>query len=115
MLKQILAAGFAATCLIAAPASAQVSVGLGTKVDLGTKVRVGAPYTYRGYRSGRWYYDDYQRRNRYYSAYGGYDCHRGFQYTWEGDNRTRYESYWCFDDGGRYYEVRSTRTSVRVR
>ncbi|WDI31690.1 hypothetical protein PUV54_00620 [Hyphococcus flavus] len=101
--------------LVSAPANAQVNLGVGADVDLGVELRVGEPYNYRGYRSGRWYYSEYERRGRYYDAYEGYDCHKGFKYTWHDDYRARYEAYWCFDDRDRRYEVRSTRTVARVR
>ena len=100
----------------AAPANAQINLGVGADVDLGVDVRVGDPYTYRGYNSGRWYpYDEPRRRGRYYDAYDGYDCYKAFRYTWHDDYRARYESYWCFDDRDRAYEVRETRAVVRVR
>ncbi|GJL94527.1 MAG: hypothetical protein DHS20C05_09320 [Hyphococcus sp.] len=118
MLKKVsIAATLAAASLMAAPANAQIGVGLGTDVDvdLGVRLQVGDPYTYRGYRSERWYYDDFERSGRYYDAYGGYDCHKGFKYTWHDDYRARYEAYWCFDDRDRRYEVSKSRTIVRVR
>ncbi len=115
MKKKFSIAGVIAACaLTTAPTNAQVDLGLGADVDLGVDVRVGGPYTYQGYRSDRWYYDDYERRGRYYESYGGYDCHKGFKYTWHNDYRARYETYWCFDDRDRRYEVRESRTVVRV-
>lgn len=116
MLKSISTAVLAAAMLAGAPANAQVGVDLGADVDLGVDVRVGDPYTYQGYRSGRWYpYEEPHRSGRYYDAYGGYDCYRAFQYTWEDDHRARYESYWCFDERGREYEVSRTRAVMRIR
>jgi hypothetical protein len=116
MLKEFSSIALSAGLMFAvAPASAQVNLDLGVDVDLGVNVRVGDPYTYRGYRSDRWYYDDYRREGRYYDAYGGYDCHQGFKYTWHDDYRARYEAYWCFDDDDRRYEVQRTRTVVRIR
>lgn len=103
------------TMVLSAPANAQIELGVGADVDLGVELRVGDPYTYDGYRSGRWYYSEYERHGRYYETYGGYDCHRGFQYTWHDDYRARYEAYWCFDESDRHYEVRRTRTVARVR
>ncbi len=105
----------AALLAFSAPAQAQISVGVGADVDLGVNLRVGDPYVYHGYHSDRWYYEDYRRDGRYYDAYGGYDCHKGFKYTWHDDYRARYEAYWCFDEKDRRYEARRTRTVVRVR
>ena len=112
------AAAFAMT----APAGAQLGVDLdgvgvdaGVDVDARAEFRTGDPYVYRGYNSGRWYpYERPRRAHRYYDAYGGYDCYRAFQYTWEDGYRTRYESRWCFDDDGRRYEVDGTRVAVRI-
>lgn len=101
--------------VLGAPAFAQVNVGVGADVDLGVELRVGDPYTYDGYHSGRWYYTEYERRGRYYETYDGYDCHKGFKYTWHDDYRARYEAYWCFDDNDHHYEVRRTRTVARIR
>jgi hypothetical protein len=117
MLKRIsIAALIAGGAFMLTPASAQVSLGVGADVDLGVNVRVGEPYTYNGYRSERWYpYTEPHRSGRYYETYGGYDCYRAFQYTWEDEYQARYDAYWCFDDRGREYEVRETRASVRVR
>lgn len=116
MLKRVSIAALASGLMLAAaPANAQINLDVGADVDLGVDLRVGDPYTYRGYHSGRWYYDDFERRGRYYDAYGGYDCHKGFKYTWHDDYRARYEAYWCFDDNDRRYEVRRTRAVVRVR
>ncbi len=118
MLKTISIAALSGALFVSTPAAAQVDLdlGAGADVDLGVDVRVGEPYTYRGYRSGRWYpYEDPRRRNVYYDQYGGYDCYRAFQYTWVDGHRAKYESYWCYDDGGRKYEVERTRAVVRVR
>ena len=116
MLKRVSTVVFASALLMGAPANAQLGVKLGTDVDLGVNVRVGDPYTYRGYHSGRWYaYEEPHRSGRYYDEYGGYDCYKAFQYTWYDDYRARYDSYWCFDDRGRKYEVSSTRAVVRIR
>ncbi len=119
MIRTIVLASAALLTFSAAPAAAQLGVDLdlGAKVDLDTdiNVEVGSPYRYRGYDSGRWYYYDEPRRaGRWYADYGGYDCRRGFYYTWEDDDRVRYESYWCFDDRGRDYEVRRTRVTARI-
>lgn len=116
MLTKISIAAIAgAAALIASPASAQLGVRLGTDVDLGVSVRVGEPYTYRGYHSDRWYpYEHPRRAHHYYEEYGGYDCYRAFQYTWDDDYRARYDAYWCFDDRDRDYEVRRTRVVVRI-
>jgi hypothetical protein len=104
-----------ASVALAVPAASQVSLDLGADVDVGVGVRVGEPYTYDGYYSGRWYpYDEPRRTGRWYEAYGGYDCYHAFQYTWDDGHRTRYESYWCFDERGREYEVRRTRVLVRI-
>lgn len=105
----------AALLVFAAPAQAQISVGVGADVDLGVNLRVGDPYVYHGYHSDRWYYEEYRREGRYYETYGGYDCHKGFKYTWHDDYRARYEAYWCFDDNDRRYEARKTRAVVRIR
>lgn len=101
--------------LIAGPAFAGIGVRLGTDVDLGVSVRVGEPYVYHGYHSGRWYpYEDPRRAHVYYDEYGGYDCYRAFQYTWYDGHRARYDAYWCFDEDGHDYEVRRTRAVVRI-
>ncbi len=116
MLKQVSFAVLAGAMLASAPANAQVSLGVGADVDLGVDVRVGDPYTYRGYNSGRWYaYDEPRRAGRYYDNYGGYDCYKAFQYTWHDGHRARYDAHWCFDDRGRKYEVQRTRAVVRIR
>jgi hypothetical protein len=109
----------AAAAFLATPAAAQVSVdlGVGARVDLDSEVgvRVGEPYRYRGYSSERWYwYEDPGRAGVWYAEYGGYDCRRGFYYTWAGDDRVRWESYWCYDDRGRDFEVRRTRVVARI-
>lgn len=108
----VIAAGAA---LISAPASGQIDLGVGADVDLGVDVRVGEPYTYRGYESGRWYpYDPVHRERVYYERYGGYDCYKAFRYTWHDRHRARYDAYWCFDERGRRYEVDDTRVVVRI-
>lgn len=116
--KPVVIAALAAATIFATPVQAQIDVdlGAGARVDLDADVdvRVGDPYRYRGYRSERWYYDDYERGRRFYAEYGGYDCRRGYYYTWERDYRVRYESWWCFDDRGRDYEVRRTRVVARI-
>lgn len=107
--------------LMSVPAQAQLDLGVGVDLDTDVELRVGDPYVYydrradRRYHSERWYYSDYERSGRYDDRYGGYDCHSGFYYTWERDDRVRYEAQWCFDDDGRRYEARNTRTTVRVR
>jgi len=118
MLKKSIAAAAAAT-LLAGAASAQVGVdlGLGADVELGVgaEIRVGSPYEYQGYRSGRWYpYERPRRDEIWFEEYGGYDCYRAFRYDWDDRRRTRHESWWCYDDRGRDYEVRRTRVSVRI-
>lgn len=116
MLKQASIAVLAGVVLAGAPANAQVDLGLGADVDLGVDVRVGEPYAYRGYNSGRWYaYDEPRRAGRYYDSYGGYDCYKAFQYTWHDGHRARYDAYWCYDDRGRKYEVERTRAVVRIK
>lgn len=109
----------AGALVVSSPAVAQLGVdlgvGAGVEVDVGANVRVGEPYMYDGYYSGRWYpYDEPRRDGRWYETYGGYDCYQAFQYTWEHNRRSRYESYWCFDERGREYEVRRTRVVVRI-
>lgn len=116
MLKQVSIAVLAGAMLASAPAAAQVNLGVGADIDLGVDVRVGEPYTYRGYDSGRWYaYEEPRRAGRYYDNYGGYDCYKAFQYTWHDGHRARYDAYWCYDEGGRKYEVEKTRAVVRVK
>lgn len=115
----------AALCALAASAPASgpvfaqigINLGAGADVDVGldAKVRVGEPYMYDGYYSGRWYpYEEPRRASRWDEQYGGYDCYHAFQYTWDDGHRTKYESYWCFDERGREYEVRRTRVTVRI-
>ena len=106
----------AAAALMSAPTMAQVvDLGVGADVDLGVDVRVGDPYTYDGYRSGRWYaYDEPRRGEVYYEQYGGYDCYKAFHYTWDDGHRARYDAYWCYDERGRKYEVDDTRVTVRI-
>ncbi|HOP18985.1 MAG TPA: hypothetical protein PK585_02805 [Amphiplicatus sp.] len=114
-LKICIAAIAAAGAMMSAPADAQIGVNLGADLDVGVKVKVGEPYTYRGYHSDRWYpYEKPHRRHVYYRDYGGYDCYRAFRYTWDDGRRARYDSYWCYDDRGRDYEVRETRVVVRM-
>lgn len=113
--KVIITAMTAGAVLICAPANAQVKLGVGADVDLGVDVRVGQPYTYRGYPSDRWYpYDPVRRDYVYYERYGGYDCYKAFRYTWHDRHRARFDAYWCFDERGRRYEVRDTRVIVRI-
>ncbi len=105
----------ASSLAFASSAHAGVGVDLGVGVDADVDVRVGEPYTYDGYRSGRWYaYDEPRRRGRYNKRYRGYDCYKAFYYTWEGRHRARYKSTWCYDERGRDYEVRGTRVVVRL-
>ncbi|MCI5046022.1 MAG: hypothetical protein MRY59_00870 [Aquisalinus sp.] len=116
----------AGVMLAAAPtASAQIGIDLGGNIELDTdvEVRVGEPYEYRRKRNGEWYtyrsdrwypYTEPRRERVYDRRYGGYDCYRAFQYTWYRDEQVRYDSYWCYDDAGRAYEVRETRVVVRV-
>lgn len=115
MLKTLSIVAAALGAIAAAPATAQVAVDLGVGIGADVELRVGEPYSYRGYHSGRWYAeDDPRRRGRWDSRYGGYDCYRAFYYTWERNHRVRYESTWCFDERGRDYEVRRTRVVVRL-
>lgn len=122
MIRSSIVSAFAVAVLCTAPASAQVSVelGSGARVDLDTEigVRVGEPYRYRDYQSGRWYYQEHDRGrhrgHRYNAEYRGYDCRRGTYYTWEDGRRVRYQSYWCYDDRGRDFEVRRSRVVVRI-
>jgi hypothetical protein len=109
----------ASLALAASPAFAQIDLGLGAGVDVDARldvdVRADDPYVYDGYYSGRWYpYEEPRRAGRWNERYGGYDCYHAFQYTWDDGHRTRYESYWCFDERGREYEVRRTRVAVRI-
>jgi hypothetical protein len=102
------------------PASAQLSLGLGTQadVDLGVSARVetrSGPYVHDGYESGYWHpHGDLHRRHRWYARYEGYDCYQAFQYTYEHGQRVRYESTFCYDERDRPREVRSTRVIVRL-
>ena len=117
MFKQLTIAACAAAALFAGAAgNAQLGVDLGLGADVGVRIKVGDPYTYDGYRSDRWYYDDdpYYRA-RWYEDYGGYDCTRGYYYTWHERRRARYQSYWCYNEGGRRFrEVRRTRVVVYI-
>jgi hypothetical protein len=106
----------AAAAVIAAPAAAQIRIGVGG-VDARVKadIRVGEPYSYRGYHSGRWYPYERPRHGGYWHAdYGGYDCYRAFQYTWHDGYQARYDSWWCHNDRRRAYEVRRTRVVARI-
>lgn len=119
MIRSVLISSIAATALAISSASAQLGVDLDLGADVGLDadvgVSVGSPYRYRGYESERWYYyDEPYRAGRWYAEYGGYDCRRGFYYTWEDDYRVRYESYWCYDDRGRSREVRKSRVVARI-
>ncbi len=111
-----LAAGLAAS-----PASAQISLGVGVpdvEVNVGarTETRTSGPYVYDGYESGHWHTrGDVHRRNYWDARYEGYDCYEAFQYTYERGDRVRYDTTFCHDQRGRAYEVRETRTVVRMR
>jgi hypothetical protein len=113
------ALGLSAT-LVATPASAQISLGVGVPdVNVGVGVRGETrtdPYVYDGYRSGHWHtHGDVHRRHDWDARYQGYDCYDAFQYTYENGERVRYDSTFCYDDRDRAQEVRETRVVVRVR
>lgn len=117
-----------ATAFCAAPASAQVDLGvvkvkpdLDVRVDPSVDARVGTRnerrrhYRYQGYASHRWYpAGDYSRDQVYYDRYGGYDCYDAFRYDYENGERVRYESTFCYTERGRAYEASGTRISVRI-
>ncbi len=107
--------------LVAAPASAQLRLGVGVPdvdVNVGARVetRTTGPYVYQGYESGYWHpRGDVYRRYYWDARYDGYDCYEAFQYTYERGHRVRYESTFCYDRYDRPYEVRQTRIVAKVR
>lgn len=129
-MKTIAAGAFlaGATAFCAAPASAQVDLGVKVKPDLDVRVdprvntrvetRSSQPrrhYRYQGYASHRWYpTGEYSRSQVYYDRYGGYDCYDAFRYDYENGERVRYESTFCYTESGRAYEARGTRVSIRI-
>ncbi|MFN7164802.1 MAG: hypothetical protein ACK4P2_08275 [Hyphomonas sp.] len=109
------------SALAATPAAAQIRLGVGVpdvdvNVGVRSEMRASGPDVYDGYRSGHWHtYGDVHRRHYWDARYEGYDCYEAFQYTYERGDRVRYESTFCYDRRDRPYEVRETRTVVRVR
>lgn len=101
-------------------ASAQIRLGVGVpdvELNVGTRTetRTTGPYVYDGYASGHWHTrGDIRRRNDWDARYDGYDCYEAFQYTYERGDRVRYDTTFCHDHRGRPYEVRETRTVVRM-